>query len=105
MLQKYSRQVAQKHDLSFPILNDPGNRVADQFGLTHTFPDYLREIYLGFGLDLPRFNGDDSWQLPMPARYVIDRSGTITNAEAHPDYTVRPEPAETIEILEQMQNG
>lgn len=99
MLGKYTPQVVRKHHLSFPVLSDPGNKVASEFGLVFTFPDYLRELYLEFGLDIPRYNGDDSWRLPMPARYVIDQDGMIQNAEAHPDYTVRPEPSETIAIL------
>jgi peroxiredoxin len=48
---------------------------------------------------LEKFNGDDSWTLPMPARFVIDRSGIIRYAEVNPDYTVRPEPEEVIGVL------
>ncbi len=62
-------------------------------------PDDLRQIYLKFGIDLPQANEDDSWMLPMPARFVIDRSGMIRSAEADPDYTRRPEPAHTVEVL------
>ena len=100
MLEKYTQQVIRRHNLSFPVLSDLKNQLATEFGLVFTFPDYLREIYLEFGLDIPRYNGDDSWALPMPARYVIDQHGTILSAEAHPDYTIRPEPDETIAILQ-----
>jgi len=55
--------------------------------------------YVDFGADVPRFNGDDSWQLPMAGRFIADRQGTITNAEAHPDYTRRPQPAEIVNFL------
>lgn len=102
MLAKYTPQVVQKHNLSFPVLSDPSNRVAEQFGLVYSFPEYLREIYLEFDLDIPRFNGDDSWRLPLPARYIIGRDGIVQNAEAHPDHTVRPEPEETVQILKQL---
>ena len=102
MLQKFTRQVVRKHDLSFPVLSDPGNRVADKFGLVYTFPDYLREVYLEFDLDVPRFNGDNSWTLPMPARYIIDSAGIIRSAEVHPDYTSRPEPDEAVKKVRDM---
>ena len=99
-LVKFSKQMKSKHDLEFDILSDEGNKVAESFGLKFAFPDYLKEVYEGFGADLERFNGDDSWTLPMPARYVINQDGIITAADVHPDYTKRPEPSKTIEDLE-----
>ena len=81
------------------MLYDPGNRVASQYGIVFTLPDDLRELYSNFGIDLERFNGDDSWTLPMPARFILDQKGTIISGDVNPDYTVRPEPGEIIEIL------
>lgn len=93
---RYSEQIRKKHELSFPVLSDPGNEWAQKAGLAYELPDDLKELYLGFGGDLTRFNGDDSWTLPMPARYVVQRDGVIAHADVHPDYTRRPEPAETL---------
>ena len=104
MLEKYALQMAGKYRLGFPLLLDPGNQVAGQFGLIYTFPDYLREIYLKLGLDLPRYNGDESWALPLPARYVVTPDGIIRQAEVGTDYTVRPEPAATVDFL-RLQSG
>jgi peroxiredoxin len=81
------------------VLRDRGNEVARTFGLVFTLPEDLRTIYLGLGIDLPKANGDDSWTLPMPARYVVDRTGTIRAADVDPDYTRRTEPAETVAAL------
>ena len=91
-LGKYSRQVVKKHNLTYPVLGDTGNRVAAAFGLTFTLPEELQKLYVSFGLDVPRFNGDDSWILPLPARFIIGSEGTVIDAEAHPDYTQRPDP-------------
>lgn len=99
LLQKFSRQVKRTHDLGFEILSDEGNKTAEQFGLKWPLPDYLIEIYKGFDLDLERYNGDDSWTLPMPAGYVIGQDGVIVRAEYDPDYTHRPEPSETLDFL------
>jgi peroxiredoxin len=38
----------------------------------------------------------------MPGRFIIDRSGIIRYAEVNPDYTVRPEPEETLSVLEKL---
>ncbi len=80
-------------------MSDPGNQVARRFGLVYKLPEDLRNVYLGFRTDLPTYNGDDSWTLPLPARFVIDQSGIIRSAEVNADYTVRPEPEATIKIL------
>ena len=92
----FLRQMADKHHLDFDLLRDEGNVIAAKFGLVFQLPPDLRELYSGFGVDLARFNGDDSWTLPMPARFVIDRQGTIRRVDVDPDYTVRPDPAETL---------
>lgn len=85
--------------MTFEILSDPGNQVAKKFGLTHRLPDKLRQVYMQLGLDLPLHNGDDSWTLPMPGRFIIDKNATILSAEVNPDYTIRPEPEETLKAL------
>src|SRR5512142_1731170 len=102
MIKRFARQMARKHKLTYRVLVDEGNAVAKKFGVVFTLPDYLRSLYLKFGADLARFNGDDSWTLPMPARYVIDREGTIRFADVNPDYTVRPEPDKTIADLKSL---
>lgn len=72
----FLRQMAEKNHLGFELLRDEGNVVARKFGLVFQLPPDLREVYLGFGTDLARFNGDDSWTLPMPGRFVIDQQDT-----------------------------
>jgi len=84
------------------MLRDFGNRVAESYGLTFTLPDDLREIYMRFGIDLARGNGDGTWRLPVPARFVIDRQGIVRTVDADPDYTRRPEPIETVKTLERL---
>ena len=89
-----------KLDLGFPLLRDEGNGIAHEFGLRIAFTDDLREVYRGFGLDLAAVNGEPSWTLPMPARYIVDEDGVIRYARVHPDYTRRPEPMETVQSLQ-----
>lgn len=102
---KYSRQVAKKHGLSFPILTDSDNEVATKFGLTHSLPDDLKTLYDGFGIDLVRFNGNDLWTLPLPARFIIDGGGIIRDVAVDPDYTKRPEPSEIAAIVNSLDAG
>ena len=85
--------------MTLKLLSDPGNQVGRKFNLVYELPEDLHKVYLGFGIDLKRFNGDDSWTLPMPARFVIDRSGVIRSADVNADYTIRPEPEENVKVL------
>jgi hypothetical protein len=62
-------------------------------------PDDLRDVYRGFGIDLPTHNGDGSWTLPMPGRFVADGSGIVRTLDVDPDYTRRPEPQDTLNDL------
>jgi peroxiredoxin len=94
------RETEEAKPLAFESLRDLGNRVAESYGLVFTLPDDLREIYLEFGIDLAKGNGDGTWRLPIPARFVIDHQGVIRAVDADPDYTRRSEPARTVEILE-----
>lgn len=96
-----SRKSARQNQVGFPILSDAGGVVGAAFGLRFTLPPDLAELYRGAGIDLPAFNEDPSWTLPMPARYVIGQDGTIVYAEVNPDYTQRPEPEDVIGVLEQ----
>lgn len=97
--------LIQERKLAFDFLHDAGNAVASEYGLVFTLPEDLQKVYRGFGIDLAEANGDASWQLPMPARYVIDTDGIIRYARVHADYTRRPEPQETLDALRSLSNA
>jgi peroxiredoxin len=97
-----SRRSQRDNKLAFPILSDDKSRVAAAYGLRFSLPDYLVELYKSFKNDLPTFNDDPAWVLPMPARYVIGSDGIIAYAEVHPDYTRRPDPSELLPVLDRL---
>jgi peroxiredoxin len=95
-----SRKSVRQNKLSFPILSDVKGKVGAAFGLQFNLPDYLVELYKQLKNDLPTFNDNPSWTLPMPARYVIGQDGLILYSEVNPDYTRRPEPQDMIPVLQ-----
>jgi peroxiredoxin len=97
--QRQSDFMAGQHGLPFPVLFDPGNKVAEQFGLVYNIPVYHRIYYRSILVNIPFVNGDDSWRLPLPATYVIAKDRKVVLAEAHADFRVRPEPEETLRVL------
>lgn len=95
-----NRKSARQNKVEFPILFDPKGRVSAAFGLRFNLPDYLIELYKGLKNDLPSFNDDPRWWLPMAARYVIGQDGIIIYSEVNPDHTCRSEPEELIPVLQ-----
>ncbi len=85
-----------QHRLLFPVLSDPRCGVAEQFGLAYSIPDFQRDYYRSILLNIPFINGEDSWRLPLPATFVVDRNGAILYAQAYADHRVRPEPEEAL---------
>ena len=96
---KQSYFMHDQHKLCFPLLSDAGNKVARQFGLTYRVPTAQEAVYRRAFVNLPFTNGDDSWELPIPATFIVDRDGTILYASANEDYTERPEPEEIVRLL------
>jgi peroxiredoxin len=91
--------MADQHKLRFPLLSDPGNHVARQFGLVYRVPDYQEAVYRRVFINLPFANGDESWELPVPATYILNRNGSVVFSSVNADYTERPEPAEILSQL------
>ena len=95
-LDRYTRLVHKKLNLSFDILTDLHLKTAEQFRLVYVLPDYLRDLYKSYGTTLDQFHDETEYRLPMAARYVIDTEGIIRAADVNADYTIRPEPSETV---------
>ena len=98
-LPDYLAELKAKQKLDFPLLHDAGNAYAARLGIAMTLPDDLVAIYTKFGIDLPKVNGDGTWRLPVPSRWVVDAAGVLRHVFDDPDYTTRPEPEETLAHL------
>jgi len=113
--------MADQHHLQFPFLSDEGNRVARQFGLIYRVPEYQQEIYQRAFVNLPFVNGDSSWELAIPATFIVgprkaagepqappeplaarEPEHSVVYASSNPDYTDRPEPADIQRRIQQL---
>jgi peroxiredoxin len=97
---KQSFFMHDQHKLRFPMLSDANNQLSRQFNLTYRVNEEQRTLYQNTFVNLPFINGDASWELAIPATYIIDRDGTILYAQANEDYTERPEPAQILSALQ-----
>src|ERR1700756_1363171 len=104
-LERYTRALHKKLNLTFDILTDLHLKTAEEFRLVFTLPDYLRDLYKSLGNALDRFHDEPEYRLPIPARYVVDKEGIIRGADVNADYTIRLEPAETLKELRNLTVG
>jgi peroxiredoxin len=100
MLPDRSLTTAERNELAFPVLSDAGNALARSFGLVFRLTDEVQQIYRDFfKIPLPEHNGDDAWELPITATYVISRDRRVRWAFVDPDYTKRAEPDDILEAI------
>jgi peroxiredoxin len=97
-----SLSLAEKNNLTFQLLSDQGNSYARQCGLVYTLAEELRPIYKNWGIDLPVANGDNTFELPLPATYVVDYDSRIALSFVDADYTKRLEPSAVLGALEEL---
>src|SRR5690242_19051577 len=63
--------MADQHKLGFPLLSDRDNQVSRKFGLVYQVPEYQQEVYRRAFVNLPFIPGVNTWELPIPATFVI----------------------------------
>ncbi|MGY3618135.1 peroxiredoxin-like family protein [Bradyrhizobium sp. USDA 10063] len=90
--------------LGFPILSDLGGRIAQLFGVRWCIPELLRNVHRKSGIDLPLLNGDESWTLPIPARFILDRAGVIAYSEINPGQSGRSPPRDVLPVLDHLRS-
>ena len=91
--------TASTNGIEIDILSDAGNAVSEKLGLVFELPEVLRPIYQKFGIDIPAYNGDESFRLPLPATYIVEQDGRIRYVYVNADYTERMEPSDIIARL------
>ncbi len=100
---EHNLAMQQEKNLQFEMLSDQGNNVAKSYGLVYQLPEELQQVYMQFDLNIPMYNNDDSWTLPLTARFIIDQEQIIRYAQISTDHTIRPEPKDTLKALEILQ--
>ena len=96
----FTASTAEKLEIDYPVLSDRDNTIARRFGLVYRLPEAFREAYDALGVHLPEINGTPSFELPVPATYVVRPDLTIAYASVDADYTRRPDPDEVLSHLQ-----
>lgn len=94
-----SLSTKEKNELQFEVLSDTNNKIAKEFGLIFSLAEELRPIYASFNIDIPSHNDEDSFELPMPATYLINKNKEILFSFINEDYTKRCEPQDIIDVI------
>jgi peroxiredoxin len=86
--QKFVAELKSQSKVPFPILTDMDNGYALSLNLTIWVGAEMQKM-MERRLDLPAFQGNDSWMLPIPATFVVGRDGLIRARFIDPDYRNR----------------
>ena len=99
----HSLSMAEKAQLDFDVLSDVDQAVIREYKVQFTAPADLQDVHVNaFDLDLRDHTANRSWQLPVPATFVIDRAGIVCAAHVSADYRTRMEPADIIAALNEL---
>lgn len=101
--QNYCMSTIKRHGLSYPMLSDNGNKVAKKYKLIYENKINVN-LFADLGFDAAIDNGDISYELPVPATFIIDQNQTIRYAHVNPDYKLRPKSGDVLKMIKAMNN-
>ncbi len=96
---RFSRLMKETAGARFPFLTDAANGYALSLNLAIWIGLEMEEILAEAGIDLPRYQGNQAWMLPIPATFVLDRKGIIVARHVDPDHRLRMEVDEIVEAV------
>jgi peroxiredoxin len=97
-----SLSMQEKNSLTFAVVSDPGNQLADAAGILTGPSEEARAAQVELGLDLTQVNADGTIGLPMPTVAILDGDGTVLWIDVHPDYSTRTEPAQVLAAIDRL---
>jgi peroxiredoxin len=86
--QQFVSELKSAGKVPFPILTDMDNGYALSLNLAIWIGAEMQKMLEG-RRDLPSFQGNDSWMLPIPATFVVGTDGLIKARFVDPDYRKR----------------
>jgi peroxiredoxin len=87
--QQFASALKRESNMHYPVLTDLDNGYALSLNLAIWVGAELQELMSASGRDLPRYQGNDAWILPLPASFVVDADGYIRGQFIDPDYRKR----------------
>lgn len=99
-----SLNLTEKLTLGFDLLSDLDQAVSQRWRLRFELPAELHDTYRAMGMDLDEHNADRSWQIPVPATFVLDGDGVVRARHVDPNYRERMDPADVIVALDEIRD-
>jgi len=96
------RDIKERHKLEFFVASDTGNALAREFGITFTANAESQAHAQAKGINMPEVIGTGTWELPMPAVFVVDTNRVVRFAKVSPDWLVRAEASEVLEAVREV---
>ncbi|MBL4592079.1 MAG: AhpC/TSA family protein [Phycisphaerales bacterium] len=96
-------KLEEKLDIGFTLATDADNQIARQLGLLFVMSEEMIEKYHQYNLDVPKSNGTKTWELPIPATYIVDTDHTIRYVFDDVDYSKRADYDKVLKVLKEIQ--
>ena len=87
--QQYAAAFLSEAEADFPVLTDIDNGYAMSLNLVFWLGTEMRDFMSAAGVDLPEYQGNESWMVPVPATFVVGRDGRVKARFVDPDYRKR----------------
>ncbi|OQD84376.1 hypothetical protein PENANT_c013G05144 [Penicillium antarcticum] len=97
-----SLSTSEKLSLKFPVLSDVNNELAKQLGILFAQPEPMRTVFGKFGVDWNKRYGNDQLEAPVPATFLVDKTGTVRNSFVNPEYQHRLDPETALQWVDQL---
>lgn len=94
-------KTSQKNAITFPVLTDRDAKFMKEVGIVFRLNEKMKQDYEGFGMDLTQIHGNENYELPVPAVYVINKNREIIFVHFEADYMTRIEPEQILTIIKQ----
>lgn len=86
---EFAAMLKTESGAAFPVLSDIDNGYALSLNLAIYVGEEMSRLIGGAGWDVPRYNGNESWMMPMPAAFIVREDGVISARHIDPDYRRR----------------
>jgi peroxiredoxin len=87
--QQFTTKLKSEAKASFAMLTDVDNGYALSLNLAIWVGEEMQRLIAAAGWDLPAYQGNDAWVLPIPATFVVGTDGLIKARFVDPDYRQR----------------
>lgn len=88
-IERFNAELRSAAGARYPVLSDMDNGYALMLNLAFYVGDEKKTLMKYAGWNIPPYNANDNWTLPIPATFVVGADGLVKARHIDPDYRRR----------------